>query len=58
MVQPKAAVNTTAITSTSTMARGSQLMPSSPSAVKAMMETKAPIMYTSPCAKLIMPTMP
>ena len=39
-------------------ASGIQVMPASPSVMKAMMATKPPIMKMSPWAKLIMPMMP
>ena len=47
-----------ASSSTRTMAMGAELMPRLPQMMKPISEMKAPIMNTSPCAKLIMPMMP
>ena len=47
-----------AINSTSRMATGAEPMPSRPQIMKPIREMKAPIMNTSPWAKLIMPMMP
>ena len=41
-----------------TMAMGAELMPRLPQIMNPISEMKAPIMNTSPCAKLIMPMMP
>ena len=47
-----------AISSTSTMATGAEPMPKRLQIMKPISEMNAPIMKTSPCAKLIMPMMP
>ena len=47
-----------AISSTRMIATGAEPMPSMPQIRKPISEMKAPIMKTSPWAKLIMPMMP
>jgi len=57
-VMAKADVERRELARLSASAKGTQVIPIAPSARKARMEMKAPIMKTSPWAKLIMPMMP
>ena len=58
MVQPQAAVSAIEPSAAMSSASGTQVTAPANSDRIAISAMKAPIMNTSPCAKLIMPTMP